>query len=466
MRWLLALGLLGSASPALAGGAFDGVYGGDVACEGAGTSPPFAMKAGIIVRDSRFVTERGTAGKNGWERLEGHIETDGTVAVQGRYIAEVEKPIAYRGRISSGRLQVAGTRGPRRCSLDAAPPPPTGAKLPYRMPPDVAARRAAVGRTFPGTFTCPAPPAPVRDVLVEPFYRKDDPTHSIVDPEAYAARAAAAEPLSRLAAGVARLGDRYLAEQPRNAAVADCLATWLDAWASAGALLGTATMQGSYERKWTLATLALNLALLRDAPEVGETRGQRMAAWIADLAYATVPAYAGKPFAEQNNHLNWAALAVLAAGAATGEAGLFEWGIAAARGAIANIDDDGSLPHELKRAAKALHYHRFALEPLILAAEIAAANGIDLYADGRLHHLVGYTVVAMANPDLVARRVGRNQDTVGADGIRPSMYAWAEPYVARFPGGSPAATLQRLRNGGLSSTWLGGNQTLRFATLP
>jgi poly(beta-D-mannuronate) lyase len=144
---------------------------------------------------------------------------------------------------------------------------------------------------------------------------------------------------------------------------------------------------------------------------------------------------------------------------------LVDWAVAALKGVVgSNIDADGSLPHELKRASKAMHYHRFSLEPLMVAAEITVANGIDLYAvgDGALHRLVTYTAAAMRDPDIVARRLGVAQNSVGADAVKPSMWAWAEPYVARFSEAEVAATLKPLRGKGLSSTWLGGDMTLRF----
>jgi hypothetical protein len=68
----------------------------------------------------------------------------------------------------------------------------------------------------------------------------------------------------------------------------------------------------------------------------------------------------------------------------------------------------------------------------------------------------------MADPEIVARRVGAAQSLIGGDAIRPSMYAFAEPYAARFRDPGYLAVLRRLRGKGLSSTWLGGDLTLRF----
>jgi poly(beta-D-mannuronate) lyase len=435
-----------------------------VDCEAIGGSAGFTRQVAFAVRHGRFSQDRGTPGQAGFERLSGSIARDGTVRIEGRYIAETEKPIAYAGRVEGERMWAEGSRGPRRCRLEVARPPRSGAKPPYRSIPDVAARRAAVGAGAESGFACPASPAPVRDVQVDPFYQRGDPTHSIVDPAAYERRTKAVAPFSALTTGVARLGDRYLRSRPRDGRIAACLGGWLDGWAQAGAMLGAVTPQGAYERKWTLCTLALNHALLTDAPEIAVESRRRIEGWLAELAWATVPAYAARPFSEQNNHLNWASLAALATAALVQDEALFDWAVAAARGSIGNIDADGSLPHELRRASKAMHYHRFALEPLILAAEIAAANGIDLYAerDGALHRLAAFTRRAMANPEVVARRVGVAQSLVGGDAIRPAMYAFAEPYAARFRDPGYVAVLRQMRGNGLSSTWLGGNLTLRF----
>ncbi len=471
-RHLAALLLAGIALPVFAENAGaeipgDGAYGGTIACEKIGLSPGFSQSVAIVVRDGRFERLRGTQGEIGYEELKGEIAADGTLRIAGRYIAEEEKPILFEGRVEGTALRASGMRGPRRCEVKLAGPAPSGAEPPpYKTLPDPEARREAVGRTVPGAFNCPEPPPPLRDVLVDPFYERGDASFSTVDAQAYAARTRAVEPLTAYAGGIVRLGDRYLQAKPRAPAVAACLATWLEQWASAGAMLGRVTMQGQYERKWTLATLALNYALLADAPETGEQTRATIEAWLRDLAWATVPEYARKPFAEQNNHLYWAALAALATATVTGDRPLFDWAIAAARGGLAQIGADGALDRELARKTKALHYHRFSVEPLVLVAEIAAANGIDLAGenDGALQRLVGYTLAGFEDPERVAKRAGARQEFVGSDRVTPSMFAWGEVWLASHPDDQLAATLEKLRGtNGLSSTWLGGNTTLRFA---
>jgi len=458
--------LLGASAAVAAPG--DGAYTGAIACERAGNSPGFTQTVVAIVREGRFQITRGEPGKDGFEEMTGTLAPDGAVRVEGSYIADTKKPIAYVGRRDGDRLAAAGPRGPRRCELVLAGIPSAGALPPYRLPPDPAARRAAVGRPAPSPFACPATPAPVGDVVVEQFYRKDDPTGSIIDPAAYAARNAAVAPLSAMDSGSVRLADRYLAVSPRDPAIALCLAGRLDVWARAGALLGNVTTQGGFERKWTLVSLALSYAALADAAELPEATRARIERWLADVGWAVVPYYVRRPFAEQNNHLNWAALAALAAGAASGDRGLFDWGIAAARGALGVVAEDGSLAAELRRNSKALHYHKFSIEPLALADAIAMANGIDLAAanGGALHRLAAFTLAGFDAPERIAARVGATQEFVGADRITPSMFAWAEIYLARHPDPALAARLAAIRpKDGFFGTWLGGNVTLRFGSV-
>ena len=46
---------------------------------------------------------------------------------------------------------------------------------------------------------------------------------------------------------------------------------------------------------------------------------------------------------------------------------------------------------------RALHYHFYALAPLVLLAEFGAANRLDLYAvnDGAIHHMVRRSVAGL-----------------------------------------------------------------------
>jgi hypothetical protein len=52
-----------------------------------------------------------------------------------------------------------------------------------------------------------------------------------------------------------------------------------------------------------------------------------------------------------------------------------------------------------------LHYHLYALAPLVLLAEFEEANNLDLYAhaNGALHRLVNASIAGLQDPSLLRR---------------------------------------------------------------
>ena len=48
---------------------------------------------------------------------------------------------------------------------------------------------------------------------------------------------------------------------------------------------------------------------------------------------------------------------------------------------VAQIEPDGSLPLEMRRGQRALHYHLYAVAPLVYLAEFGEDNGLNLYAE-------------------------------------------------------------------------------------
>jgi poly(beta-D-mannuronate) lyase len=140
----------------------------------------------------------------------------------------------------------------------------------------------------------------------------------------------------------------------------------------------------------------------------------------------------------------------MAWGALVGEDSYFREGFAAFEEALSDMRADGSLPLETERGARALWYQRHAIASLITVAEIAAAQGYDLYAleeDGRsLHTAVRFLLDAIDNPALVEPyaaadyKPGTAQDPedqdlsfLAARGHGRHYMAWAEFYMARFP---------------------------------
>src|SRR5260370_2005134 len=99
---------------------------------------------------------------------------------------------------------------------------------------------------------------------------------------------------------------------------------------------------------------------------------------------------------------------------------------------VDQIQPDGVLPLEMARGGRALHYHLYALAPLVLLAEFGEANHLDLYAhaNGSIHRLVNFSVAGLKDPAPFAKATGVQQEvpkTITEDEIR-----WGPPYLQRF----------------------------------
>jgi poly(beta-D-mannuronate) lyase len=188
--------------------------------------------------------------------------------------------------------------------------------------------------------------------------------------------------------------------------------------------------------------------------------------WIGRWAALVRDEYEARPTlsSHRNNHLYWAAWSVGLAAAALDDRALLDWSVAKLRVGIDQIDDRGFLPLEVARRGRALHYHVFAAAPLVLGTELAAANGIDLYAyrDGALHRLIASTVAGLSDPTPFAEAAGATQETKGL--INGGDLGWLEAYVARFPerpaSKAAAQYLNRVRP--TFNRWYGGDATLLY----
>jgi poly(beta-D-mannuronate) lyase len=297
-------------------------------------------------------------------------------------------------------------------------------------PVDVEARRALIGRALP------TPPpvqfgAPVRDLEGVSYYVDD--AHAQADPALKAQNERDLAPVRRFVSEVVRLSNLWVAGKPAQPAYAAQAVEGLAAWASAGALLGRANKQGEFEREWTLAALALAYLEVRDAAGLSRAHRDTVETWLAAIAETIRPSYRRPDLASnQNNHVCWAGLAVAAAGVAAARRDLFDWGVARGRIGLQQVRADGLLPLELARGKLALHYHVFALAPLVMLAELAEANGVHLYAedDRALPRLADRVIEGLRDPAPFAAAAGAAQQIQLPP--RGSDLAWAEITFARF----------------------------------
>jgi poly(beta-D-mannuronate) lyase len=359
---------------------------------------------------------------------------------------------------------------------DVARPARVDSAAPLRSPFDVERWRSS--RALPPGVVRPDPGrtrrleegaalAPVVDVEGVSFYVDD--ARSIADPELERRNREALGPLRSFVRAVVGLADAWSTSEQFDPAMADPALAWsaieaLARWAEAGALLGAVNHQGAYEREWSLGSLALAYLKVRQAPVSSDRPDSRnsIQAWFRAIAARVEPDYERPGLkSSANNHAYFAGMALAAVGIASDDRRLFDWGIARARIGIAQIDAAGCLPLERERGRLALHYHVFALGPLVMLAEMALVNGIDLYVEngGALHRLASLVMEGLADPEELARRLEIGAQEIA--GRRPLALGWAEPYHARFPDPRLGAWLRAARP--VIDVRLGGDMTAAFA---
>ena len=314
----------------------------------------------------------------------------------------------------------------------------------------------AANRSYRRCVHLPRPPPFSKSLEVGGYY--SDAYHSIIDPKKLEAERKATEPPTHLGEWTTQAADAYRTHGSRAAAA--CVYTLLHAAARAHAWADTMpTNQGSYEQKWLLAAVSVAYLKVRYSGVGTSDQDKDIRKWLGTLAKRAIDYVERKernPESDAwNNHRYWAGFAVCAAGIAIGDRGDYEWGISSYKAGVGQIQPDGVLPREMARAGRALHYHIYALAPLVMIAEMAEANGLDLYRyrDGAIHRVVRLCIAGLQNPDIFARATGVAQE--GADVTSAIYIGWAVPYVQRFPNAQLSAWLAQARS---TSFWQWGGQ--------
>ncbi|GAX82045.1 hypothetical protein CEUSTIGMA_g9473.t1 [Chlamydomonas eustigma] len=242
---------------------------------------------------------------------------------------------------------------------------------------------------YPGELESPLPfsgctqaPPVLVDVIGIVYYTDGD--YSIVDPALYAANTAAMLPLSNFADGLASMAAQYWSSRPLQSSIASCSLSWLVNWTLGQGLTGKTNVQGQFNLKFRLTEIALSYLRVREDPNLSPYQLSMVEAWLQRVASTQVQSvYINSPNLAPNvisNQAYWAALCTAAVGLGTGNASLFSWGVGMYSYFLAAINEDGTLPAELGRGQRALSYHAYAAEPLVILAYLAQANGYDLYS--------------------------------------------------------------------------------------
>ncbi|HEX3818737.1 MAG TPA: alginate lyase family protein, partial [Candidatus Sulfotelmatobacter sp.] len=192
-----------------------------------------------------------------------------------------------------------------------------------------------------------------------------------------------------------------------------------------------------YVQNWLLSAVAISYLKVRDSGVGTPEQDTHIRKWFGSLN-GRVADYFSRALKRHdsdgyNNHLYWAGLAVGAAAIADNKPKDFAAAVATYRIGVGSIQPDGSLPLEMDRGQMALHYHLYALGPLIILAELGEVNGFQMYADndGAIHRLVRLCLAGLEDPAIFEKRTGIAQ--VVTRPYSGSDIGWAVPYVRRFP---------------------------------
>ena len=307
----------------------------------------------------------------------------------------------------------------------------SAAAAPLRSPWD-----ARVVKVGDGSYSCPALKPLLKDIAASDYYT--DAKHSVIDQKRLAAYQAVEAQFDEATKAAAKAADDFQANGSRQAA--ECTLQILDLEAGADAMTGAmSTNQANYVQNWSLGAFAVSWLKVRAAEPGTPAQRKAAAGWMAKVG-SQVQAWFSDRHAKGTNdgtnyHYYWAGFAVMGAGIAADNRAMYDWGVGTYDEAISRIAADGTLPLEMGRGQRALHYHLFALAPIVLMAEYGEANGDDLYGHrkGAVHLLVRRTIAGMIDNSYFAKQAGAAQDTPDKKETKSTDVIWLMPYLRRFP---------------------------------
>ncbi len=244
---------------------------------------------------------------------------------------------------------------------------------------------------------------------------------------------------------------------------------------------------GQWWQKEALGPILLNYSLVRGQAEASAR--QLIDRWLNRLVYAQNMGSGvasersghgsrrymfGRRGSNYTNHRYLRDLNAMRWGVMVGDDLLFQQGIERYWVALHQMREDGSFPWESSRGYRALAYHNTVLSQLFGMAEVAAAQGYDLYrlrTDDRrsIHTAVEWAVATAENPNHAARYARINQGTGGNpfNGIQDFSFisgtiGWMEIYLARFPDHENSQRLRRLRLADDARAWFGDPRPVKM----
>lgn len=312
-------------------------------------------------------------------------------------------------------------------------------------------------------FACAAAPEPVVSLSIGSRYKKDSSTRSDISEESNDEVNQALEPVEDFINALSGMANAAYLGEDNSKANADCVMTWLGAWADGDALTELNSLNARLAVSPRLSGLALAYLQAKGVATPDAPRDEKIVAWFTSRGEAVVTFFdteAG-PLASINNLRAWATLATAAIGTIADAETMLTWAGDGYKMLVCGAEDSGALPAEMERGERALHYQLHALAPLVVAITLLDPKGEadEEYCSAKLQTIAEFTFNAVQDPQIVADLVGVEQ--VYSDGndtdLAPYQLAWAEPYLERYPNEALDAYVAPLRP--LRYSKLGGDLT-------
>ena len=315
--------------------------------------------------------------------------------------------------------------------------------------------RETIGK-LPSCVASPPVPAPTGRIDIPHHYLSG--SHGPTNPAEAAATRVYGAFERRFTAGM----NQYVATG--NHAESACALAQLDAWALAKTLLDYDPQESSqawYQVEWTLSSAGTTDSVLVNDTTLDPTQQRRVTAWLDAAAHKLISFE--KPGADGNNHHYWRALAATSIGVTASDNQLFRFGVDTFKQAIGQLDSRGAFPLEMARHERAIHYQGFALQPLVIIAEFATRQGIDLYAyqshKQTLRDAIVFFGRAVDDPSLVKPYTNDTQ----LEDFNSSDYAPFAFYLARFGSDGLSPSILNALQHPTDATRIGGSTTVLAA---
>ncbi len=294
------------------------------------------------------------------------------------------------------------------------------------------------------------------DLTTEGFY--GDSKGSVIDPVKMKAYAESSGPYKNLGNVTVAAADAFRTTGSKEAA--ECVRLLLNTSAKDRVFTGKmSSTQAYFVQGWVIGALAVSYLKVRGSGLIPADESAKITVWMQDVAKQTLDFYEGRTSFtgawQKNNHLYWAGVEIGAIGIAANDRKMLDWAVVAYRNGLTQIALDGTMPEEMRRGQRALHYHLYAASPLVYLAEFGEDNGIDLYAekDHALQRLVKLSTNGLLDNSYFEQKAGVKQNAPNGPPTAEEI-GWASFYVKRFPDSTISGLIAKAPS--LSYMYLGG----------